>query len=131
MKNKSLLFASMIVMAFASCSDDETQYSIAPELEVYVSTFIAEAQERGVTITQNNLIAEITSYKAQSIANGALDGDQKYLYVNEGIFKFSTTTGNTNLLEYSIFNELGGLFIHNRVNVDQYERESFFNELIK
>lgn len=130
MKNKSLLFLALIAV-LTSCHDDDTQYAVAPELETYVNTFISEAQERGVTIPKNNLIAELTDFKAQAVANTATDGDQKYLYVHKGLFDYSVSSGQTSLIEYNIFNALGEIFVSNKVTVAQYEREAFFNELIK
>lgn len=130
MENKSLLFVALAVV-LASCHDDDTQYSVAPELDTYVNTFISEAQERGVTIPKNNLIAELTDFKAQSVANTATDGNQRYLYVHKGLFDYGAASGKTALIEYSIFNALGGLIIKNSVNMVQYEREAFFNQLIK
>lgn len=136
MKNKSLLFAA-VLLAFVSCSeDDDTQYVVSPELETYVNTFISEAQERGVTIPQNNLIARLTTFEAQAVANGTWKGDQKYLFVHEGIFKYSTETGKTKMVEVCIFNALGELFVKNNVPTDlmtvetNYDREVFFNQLM-
>jgi hypothetical protein len=131
MKNKSLLIAALLLACFACSEDDDTQYVVAPELETYVNTFISEAQERGVTIPKNNLIAELTDFKAQSVANASTDGDQRYLYVHKGLFDYGTASGNTTLVEYSMFNALGEIFVHNKVVMSQYEREEFFNQLIK
>jgi hypothetical protein len=131
MKNKSLLIAALLLACFACSEDDDTQYVVAPELETYVNTFISEAQERGVTIPKNNLIAELTDFKAQSVANASTDGDQRYLYVHKGLFDYGTASGNTTLVEYSMFNALGEIFVHNKVVMAQYEREEFFNQLIK
>lgn len=125
------LFLLSNLFITSSCSDDDVRYSVAPELETYVNTFISEAQERGVTIPKNNLIAELTDFKAQSVANTTTDGDQRYLYVHKGLFDYGTSSGNTALIEYSIFNELGGIFIKNKVIMSQYDREAFFNQLIK
>lgn len=125
------LFLISNLFLTSSCSEDDVRYSVSPELETYVNTFIAEAQERGVTIPKNNLIAELTDFKAQSVANATTDGDQRYLYVHKGLFDYGTATGNTTLVEYSIFNELGGIFVKNKVVMPQYEREEFFNQLIK
>lgn len=137
MKNKSLLIAAMMLTCFA-CHDDDTQYTVSPELETYVNTFISEAQERGVTIPQNNLIARLTTFEAQSIANSTIKGDQKYLFVHEGLFKYSHEVGKTKGMEYCIFMELSALFVHrNNIAMDlmtiesTYEREAFFNELMK
>src|ERR1043165_7575563 len=102
MKNKSLLIAAMMLACFACSEDDDTQYAVSPELETYVNTFISEAQERGVTIPQNNLIARLTTFEAQSIANASKDGDQNYVFVHEGIFKHSTQTGKTKMVEVCI-----------------------------
>jgi hypothetical protein len=130
MKNKSLLFATLVVV-LVSCHDDDTQYVVDTQLETYVNTFISEAQERGVVIHKNNLIAELTDHKAQSVANATTDGDQKYLYVHKGLYDYSVSSGYTALVEYNIFNALGEIFVHNKVVMAQYEREEFFNQLIK
>lgn len=121
--------AILLTLITISCHDNDVKYSVDPQLEPYVDIFIAEAQERGVTIPKNNLIAELTDYKAQAIVNATRDMDQKILYVHKGIFDYATSTGRT--IEYDIFNGLGELFIPNKVVMTQYEREAFFNDLLK
>lgn len=135
MKKYLLVFNLFLIL---SCSEDDVRYSVDPALDAYVNTFISEAQERGVTIPKNNLIAELTDFKAQSIANGSIDGDQKFLYVHKGLFEYGTSSGKTALIEYSIFDALGGLFVSNSVNLGDltkiestYSREAYFDELIK
>jgi hypothetical protein len=122
---KKIIYTLLLAVSFFACSDDDTSYSIAPELEAYVNTFIAEAGERGVTVPQN-LIAEV-SHKAQSIANASIEGNQNYLYVTNTI----PTTAIS--VELNVYNALGELFVKNRVVIDYatYEKEAFFDDLIK
>lgn len=122
---KNLISILVLSALFLSCSDDDTSYSVAPELEGYVNTFIAEASERGVTVPQN-LIAEI-SHKAQAIANASIDKNQNYLYVTPAL------PVNSISVELNVYNALGELFVKNRVVIDYatYEQEAFFDDLIK
>jgi len=123
---KKYIFAALLLVAFA-CEENETSYSVAPELENYVTTFIAEAAERGVTIPTNNLIAETTT-KAQAVANAHVIHGQNYIYASPAILNPSRA------MEVRIFNELGSLFVKNKVviiDLNTYEREAFFDELIK
>lgn len=136
MKNKFLLFAATMLACFACSDDDATQYVVAPELEAYVNTFISEAQERGVTIPQNNLIARLTTFEAQSLVNTTKKGDQNYLFVSEATFYNSAHPSK--FMEYLIFTELGGLFLHKSgkamdlLTVEStYNREAYFNELMQ
>lgn len=128
MKKYLLVFNLFLIL---SCSEDDVRYSVDPALETYVNTFISEAQERGVTIPKDNLIAELTDFKSQAVANATTDGDQKYLYVHKGLFDHGTATGYTALVEYNIFNALGEIFVNKKAVVIQYEREAFFDQLLK
>jgi hypothetical protein len=110
------------IFAFA-CSEEETTYSVDPALQTYIDTFVAESAERGVTIPKENLIVQFGP--SQSVASVAFRGEQRYLYVSQAITDPAR--------EYSIFNALGEIYVQNKVvvNAATYNRESFFDELIK
>lgn len=119
---KKIILSLIALIAF-SCSENETTYSVDSDLEIYVNTFIDEANERGVTITKNNLIVKFG--ETQSVTNLSIKDGQNYLYVSSNI-------GHGSVLEYNIFNSLGELYVKNKVVISdpsQYSRESYFNEL--
>ena len=64
MKYTILIFIALVSF---SCSDDETSYSVTPELSTYVDAFYSEGAARGVNLPKTNLVAELKSSCQSSI----------------------------------------------------------------
>lgn len=106
---KKLIVISLIAL---SCSEDESiTYNVAPELAAYVDSFFSEAQDRGVNLNRENLIASLDS-NCQSMAESGYNKDQRYFKFDKEIFETMVAQGNpNNKIESFLFHELGRIVL--------------------
>lgn len=131
----------LLLFAAIACTDDnETSYSVTPELQGYVESFYQEGALRGKDLPKNNLIASLNS-ECQTITQIKKDDDQWILEFDTEAF--STMTDNKK--ESFIFHELGRIVLKRElskefsimngdVKVNGYsadQREALLDELFK
>ncbi|HYF69112.1 MAG TPA: hypothetical protein VD884_13305 [Ohtaekwangia sp.] len=142
MKNSALILISILALA---CSDDETTYSVTPELDTYVTSFFTEGEQRGKTIPKTNLIVHLNS-ECQAITQVKQEAGQWILEFDKEAFEAMSAQGNpNNKIESFLFHELGRIVLkrelsdgHSIMNGDikvngfsDDEREELLNELFK
>lgn len=133
-----------VLMAAISCSDEnETTYSVTPELSTYVDSFFAEASLRGKDLPKQNLIASLNS-GCQAITEISKDDEQWVLKFDKEMFEAMAGNPN-NKVESMIFHELGRIILKRElttgasimngfVKVNGYsntERSALLDELFK
>jgi hypothetical protein len=106
MKYTILLIAAL---AAFSCSDDETTYSVSPELSSYVNAFYSEASLRSKSLPKDNLIVQIG--QAHAITDISRDGDQMILTFDKEFFE----NYSSEQIEALLFHELGKLVLKREV----------------
>lgn len=103
---RNLIFAGLLMCALTSCEDNETRYSVTPELQQYVESFYTEGQQRGKDLPKTNLIINLSN--CQAITEITKDGDQWVLNFNTGFMDYYSD----NQIEATIFHELGKIVLN-------------------
>lgn len=125
---KNFIVTIAIVIILAGCQEEnETVYSIDSALDPYVSTFYAEAAERGVVIPKN-LIGEIKL--GQSMVETYTQHNQNYLYFQPTSFDYYIKRNEERFIEAHVYNRLGGLFLK-RSPILAEDSLSFMNPKIR
>lgn len=94
----------LILLLLVACSE-EPQFAIQPELQPHYDSFKKEAADRGVIISDHNLIMTIEAGTlAKYGGNGVtrVTKDQTYIYIDQDWFEKRGT-----LIETTVFHELG------------------------
>jgi hypothetical protein len=111
---KYLVFIATLVVT-ASCTDEETVYSVTPELSQYVDGFYQAGADRGKVLPKTNLSAYLDS-QCNSITVVEKDGDQWILKFDKEIFAEMEAQGNpNNKIEALIFHELGRIVLKREI----------------
>ena len=112
------IFLVLFLAVFAfSCSDDnDTMFSVTPELSTYVESFYTEAALRGVNPPKTNLVAKIDT-NCQSSIQISKDDEQWIMTMDKEIFDSMTAAGNpNNKIESMIFHELGRIILNRELS---------------
>jgi hypothetical protein len=96
----------LFLCALTACEDNETAYSVSPELTPYVDEFYNQAETHGKSLPKNNLIANLNS-SCQSITQISKDDEQWTLEFDKEIFQGMPQTN----IEAYIFHELGRIVL--------------------
>lgn len=100
-----------VLATIVSCDDSNPTFTIEAELSDYVNSFYQEAQLRGKTLPQDNLIAQLDS-NCQGMIEAHKDNDQWILKLDREIFTSMEQHGNpNNKIESMIFHELGRIIL--------------------
>lgn len=113
-----LLLLAVIVL---SCSEEESQFMIQPELQVHYATFKKEAADRGIVIVDENLIMTIEPWAFSKYGGNGVTRktkDQTYIYIDQDWFD-----KRGELIEMTIFHELG----HAKLNREHNNTSSLMN----
>lgn len=115
MKKVNLILCALCVFAITSCDEDETSYSVTPELQGYVESFYQEAALRGKDLPKNNLIASLNS-DCQGITQIKKDDEQWILEFDKKVFDSFSSAGNpNNKIESFVFHELGKIVLKREI----------------
>jgi hypothetical protein len=98
-----------LALALASCSDDDTQFTVTPELKPVIDSFFAEAAARGKDLPKVNLIAQLG--QVQAVIDVSKDGDQWVLTLDQDFYNYYTA----GQLEAIIFHELGKIVLKREI----------------
>jgi hypothetical protein len=116
---KKLSVACLFVALFACESSDPTiSYNVTPELSVYVDTFFAEAEKRGIILSKENLVVQLIPQKDMPDYQGlsTKEGDQRIIKIQKELYEYYSGEGcasyydekyGPNRLEILMFHELG------------------------
>jgi hypothetical protein len=100
------LITLLLLCALTACEDNETSYSVSPELTPYIDEFYNQAEAHGKSLPKNNLIAGLNS-SCQSITQISKDDEQWTLEFDKEIFQGMPQ----NNIEAYIFHELGRIVL--------------------
>lgn len=97
---KHVLLVFILMAGLSACNDDEPVYSVTPELQPYVTTFFTEAEARGKSLPQVNLIAELGH--CQAVVDMSKDDEQWILRLDPDFYEYYTE----GQIEAIVFHEL-------------------------
>ena len=103
-----LTFLIALVM-LTSCSEHETTYRVATELQPYVDAFYAEAGN-----ASKNLVAELK--QIQSTTNVEITNDQHYFYFNTSSFNAMKASGEEEQIMQAVYIGLGKVLLKKNVS---------------
>lgn len=122
-----------VLASFMACSDNDTTYSVAPELDPFVESFYAAGAARGVDVPRN-LVAEITENKTQATTKAFKEHDQNYFYYDRIVFGVHKNAGNDLVIESIVYHDLAGLLMKRHIvipDLSDSNREAYFDQIFK
>jgi hypothetical protein len=107
---KHTLTLALALIVLVSCTENDTVYTVSPELSPYVDAFYSDASAAGIDVPKN-LIADLKV--TQSTMKAETTNGQNYFYLNTN--SFNSYSQDQEWLASRVYAGLGRLLLHKTV----------------
>lgn len=105
---KTIIKTILLLTVFAfACDNEDTVFSVDPELSEYVDSFFQEATDRGKSIARTNLTVSLRDIEdTTELGVDYSNNGQRYIYFNQQVFNSLNSAGDKIAIEYELYKRL-------------------------
>jgi hypothetical protein len=105
---KTLIKTVLLLTVFTfACEDNDTVFSVDPELSEYVDSFFQEASDRRSEIQKTNLTVTLEDIEdTTALGIDYSNNGQRYIHFNRQVFNRLNSAGDKITIEYELYKRL-------------------------